>query len=414
MLEVVRNPEWKSIVVKVMVLLVILAALVFALLYDQVEQMNEAIINQNVALIGHVLKQEPQLESEIISYITQGADESEILEGKRILAQYGYDEAMSVKNQPVLADISLPILTTVLMMMFAVPFMLLLLWEYRQLFGKIRTIAAAAEEVVERQMDKPLPENAEGDFGSLGRSFNAMAGRLHNTLEQLKQEKSFLRNLLSDISHQLKTPLASLILFNDNLLKDPGMNKEIQLKFLNRSQQQLERMDGLIINLLKLARVEAGAIVYHKEETRLRELIDHVVHTLREVSDQKRQTLCIQGGEQMTVQVDAGWLTEALINLIKNAQEHTPEGGEIKIVLEENRLFSVIRIKDNGEGITAADLPHIFERFYSGRNSSKPQSVGIGLSLAKFIIEGQEGNITVDSVPGAGTDFKISFVKANG
>lgn len=412
--EVMRNPEWKSIAGKAIVLQVLLAVLVFVFMNYQVGRINETIVNQNAALIGHVLNEEPQLENQIIPFITQGAELNEVIAGKRILAQYGYNEAMSVKDNPVLSGISWPLMTTALVLLFIIPLMLLLLGEYRRLFGKIRTVAAAAEEVVEHHFDNPLPENAEGDFGALGRSFNTMAGRLQNSLEQLKLEKSFLRNLLSDISHQLKTPMASLIIFNENLLNEPDMNKEMQMKFLERSQQQLERMDWLIISLLKLARVEAGAIVFHKEETRLRELIDNAVHTLRLLSERKRQTICIHGGGDIMIQVDAEWLTEAFINLIKNALEHTPEDGEIKIGIEENRLFYTVSICDNGEGISPKDLPHVFKRFYSGRSASKPQSAGIGLSLTKSIVEGQGGIITVDSEPGVGTEFKISFVKGNG
>lgn len=414
MIEVVRNPEWKSVVGKAIGLQVVFAVLMFMFMSQQVGRINEAIVNQNAALIGHVIGKEPQLENDIIRFITQGALENEVVAGKRILAQYGYNVAMSVEDQPALSGLSLPMMTTALVLLFVIPLMLLLLWEYRQLFGKIRTIAAAAEKVVERQYDNPLPENDEGDFGYLGRSFNAMAERLHNSLEQLKQEKSFLRNLLSDISHQLKTPIASLIIYNENLLHDPHMKKDMQLKFLERSRQQLERMEWLIISLLKLARVEAGAILYHKEETRLRELIEVAVQTLRSVYEQKKQTIRILGGEQILIQADAEWLTEAFINVIKNALEHTPEYGEIRIVIEENARFATVSVHDNGEGISPEDLPHIFKRFYSGRRTTKPQSVGIGLSLTKSIIEGQDGIITVASQPGDGTEFNMAFIKGNG
>lgn len=165
MIEVVRNPEWKSIAGKVIVLQVLLAVLVFVFMSQQVGHINKAIVNQNVALIGHVLKKEPQLENEIIHYITQGAQEHEVTEGKRILAQYGYNEEMSVEDQPALSGIALPKITAALVFLLVIPFMLLLLWEYRKLFGKIRTVAVAAEEVVEHHFDKPLPENDEGDFG---------------------------------------------------------------------------------------------------------------------------------------------------------------------------------------------------------------------------------------------------------
>ncbi|OKP91029.1 hypothetical protein A3844_04065 [Paenibacillus helianthi] len=409
--EFVRNPEWKSITVKAIVLQVMLAVLMFFFMNYQVSQINKAVVNQNAALIGYVLKQAPQLENEIIHFITQGAQEDEIVAGKRSLAQYAYTEDMPVNDQPVLSDNALPFKTAAQVLLFSIPFLLLLGWEYRKIFDKIRAITFAAEQVVERQFDQPLPENDEGDFGTLGRNFNAMAERLHNSLRQLQQEKTFLRNLLSDISHQLKTPLAALIVFNENLLNDPHMKEEMRTKFLDRSRLQLERMEWLIISLLKLARVEAGAITFQKERVRVREMIDHAVHSLRMLSEQKKQQIHIHGGEAMYVWADEEWLTEALINLIKNALEHTPLEGAIDVTLEENSVFQTVIIRDRGEGISSEDLPHIFERFYSGRSTEKPQSLGIGLSLSKSIIEEQGGMITVVSQLGIGTEFRISFNK---
>ncbi|MHA7582909.1 HAMP domain-containing sensor histidine kinase [Paenibacillus vandeheii] len=413
MFEVVRNPEWKSIVVKVIALQLMLAILMFLFMSHQVNQINKAMVNQNAALIGHVLKQDPQLENEMIHFITQGAQANEITAGKRILAQYAYKEDMPVGDQPVLSNTALPLKTAAQVLLFIIPFLLLLLWEYRKIFNNIRTISFVAEQVVEHNFDQPLPENKEGDFGALGRNFNAMADRLHNSLRQLKQEKTFLRNLLSDISHQLKTPLASLIVFNENLLNKSDMKQEMRTKFLDRSRQQLERMEWLIISLLKLARVEAGAINFRKENIRVRDLIAYAVQSLRMLSEQRGQNIYIHGGEQMSIRADEEWLTEAFINLIKNALEHSPSDGNIDITLEENSLFNTVIIRDYGKGISPEDLPHIFERFYRGGGTTKSESIGIGLSLTKSIIEEQGGIITVASEPGQGTEFRISFNKGD-
>lgn len=413
MIKVIRNPEWKSIIGKVLIFQLFMSIFMFFYLSNQLDSINKTIVDQNAALIGHILKKEPQLENEIIHYVTQGVQENEVIEGKRILKQYGYKDDMSVEDQPALSGIALPMKTAVQVFLFMIPFILLLLWEYRKLFDKIRIVSFAAEQVVERQFDKPLPESEEGDFGALGRSFNAMAGRLNNSLDQLKQEKTFLRNLLSDISHQLKTPLASLIVFNEHLLNDPDMKEEMKITFLERSRQQLDRMDWLIISLLKLARVEAGSITFHDEVIRLRELIENAVHSLQVLIEQKRQTITIYGDEEMIIRADEEWLKEAFINLIKNAVEHTPQEGEIHIILEENLLFHAVMIRDRGEGISPEDLPHIFKRFYRGNGTTKPQSIGIGLSLSKSIIEEQGGMITVASKLGKGTEFRISFNKGN-
>ncbi|MEO3944677.1 HAMP domain-containing sensor histidine kinase [Gorillibacterium sp. CAU 1737] len=413
MFDFVRNPEWKSVAVKVVALQLLLAVSLFFYMNHQMETVNKALVNQQAALMGHFLKGDPSMEKEVIRYITQGAQDQDVAEGKRILAQYGYTETLAIEDQPVLAHTALPLHTALPVLVFTVPLLLVLLWEYRGVFAKVRTISVAAEQVVEHQFAEPLPEGEEGDFGSLGRSFNAMADRLSHSLEQLQQEKTFLRELLSDISHQLKTPLASLIVFHEHLLNDPKMGEETRRTFLERSRDQLDRMEWLITSLLKSARVEAGAILYRKKTLRLRDVIDQVVDSLRVPAEHKKLTLAVRGGEELLLEADEEWLAEAFINLVKNALEHSPTGGTIEILLEENTLFLDVAIRDQGEGIPPEDLPHIFKRFYKGRSQAKPQSVGIGLSLSKSIIEGQGGMITVSSQVGDGSEFRVSFMKGS-
>jgi signal transduction histidine kinase len=413
MLEVIRNPEWKSAAVKLVALQLLLSILMFFFMNNQVGRINQTIVDQNAALIGHVLMKNPQLERELVPYITQGAPRTAVDEGNRILAQYGYQQGMSIEDQPPLSGLALPMKTAAQVLLFVIPVMLLLFWEYRKLFSRIRTVSSAAEQVVERQFNEPLPEQAEGDFGALGRSFNAMAGRLNNTLQLLQQEKAFLRNLLSDISHQLKTPLSSLIIYNEHLLNDPKMKEDVKASFLERSRQQLDRMEWLIVSLLKLARIESGSIVFRHDVIRIRELIENAALSLRLLSEQGMQTVSIHGSGDMLIQGDEEWLKEAFINLIKNATEHTPQRGEIHIRLEESPLFCTVVVQDYGEGIHPEDLPHIFERFYRGRSKAKPHGIGVGLSLSKLLIEGQGGQISVSSKLGEGTEFRVAFIKNN-
>ncbi|MBT2286759.1 HAMP domain-containing histidine kinase [Paenibacillus polymyxa] len=413
MMHVIRNPEWKSITVKVIIVQILLSLLMFMYISTQVGRINLAIVDQNASMVGHLLLKYPESENEIIHDITQGAQTKAIIEGKRILSQYGYTTNLSVHEQPVLAGTLLPIKTAAQVLIFVIPILVLIMWEYRKIFSKIRAISYAAEQVVERQFAGTLPENMEGDFGLLGRSFNAMAGRLTNSLEQLHQEKKFLRNLLSDISHQLKTPLSSLILFNENLLRDHRMKEEMKTAFLTRSRKQLDRMDWLIVNLLKMARVEAGGIQFRRDRFQVRETIDNVVHALRPITEPKKQVITIVGGEQMAILADEEWFKEALMNVIKNAIEYSPEEGRIEISLEESNLFHTIMVRDHGEGIRPEDIPHIFKRFYRGKSHSKPEGIGIGLSLTKSIIEGQDGMITAESIYGKGSEFRISFFKRN-
>lgn len=413
MLDVIRNPEWKSVAVKMVVLQLLLSMLMFFFMHYQIDRMNGTIIDQHAAIIGHMLHQAPQLEQELVPYITQGVPRAEAEEGKRILSLYGYGKGMFIEDQPALSGRALPMKAAVQVLLFAIPVLLLLLWEYGKVFGRIKRISLAAEQVVEGEFHEPLPEHAEGEFGALGRSFNAMAGRLHKTLQLLQQEKVFLQNLLSDISHQLKTPLSSLIIYNENLLKDRNMKEEMKASFLERSRQQLERMEWLIVSLLKLARIEAGSIVFHKHTIRLRDVLEDAAFSLQLLTEQKRQTILVQGGEASLIQGDEEWLKEAFINLLKNAIEHTPIEGVIQARLEEHPLFSTVVIRDSGEGIHPEDLPHIFKRFYRGKSNSKSQGIGIGLSLSKLLIEGQGGQVSVSSRYGEGAAFRVLLPNDN-
>jgi signal transduction histidine kinase len=411
MFEVIRNPEWKSAAVKFIALQLLLSMLMFFYMTHQAGRINQTLVEQNATIIGYMLKKDPLLEQELIPYITQGVPQTDIDEGKRILGTYGYSMDMSIEDQPALSGLALPMKAAVQVLLFIIPAMLLLLWEYRKMFGRIQGITHAAEQIVEGQFNEPLPEHDEGAFGALGRSFNAMAGRLNNTLQLLQAEKAFLQNLLSDISHQLKTPLSSLIIYNDNMLNNPKMKEDMKASFLERSRQQLDRMEWLIVSLLKLARIEAGSIFFRKNTLGIRGLIEDAVHSLQVLSEQNGQTIHIHGGEDLLIQGDEEWMKEAFINLLKNAIEHTPQGGEIDVRLEDHSLFCTVVIQDYGEGILPEELPHIFKRFYRGKSKTKTQGIGIGLSLSKVLIEGQGGQITVTSKRGEGTQFRIMFLK---
>ncbi|WP_186809660.1 HAMP domain-containing sensor histidine kinase [Paenibacillus polysaccharolyticus] len=411
MVEVIRNPEWKSVFTKFILVQLGLTVIIFVVMNLQTQSINETVVNQHAAFVGQVLSKQPQLEDQLIHTITQGTDPQDLKLGKQILSQYGYTNHMNIQDQPALSGTALPANTALIFFLCSIPVLMLLFWEYRKLFSRIRRVTHAAEQVVEGQFDTSLPENAEGDFSALGHSFNMMAGRLSHSVDQLKQEKTFLSHLLTDISHQLKTPLASLLVFNENMLHDPHMKEEIRTTFLERSRQQIERMEWLIISLLKLARVEAGAIVFQLQNIKPKDIIESTVQTLQPLAEQKKQSIIVQGGEGMLLHADEEWLTEAIINLTKNALEHSPVSGKVYITMEDEGLFHSIIIRDEGEGIGPEQIPHVFTRFYLGRSNAKPHSTGVGLSLTKSIIEGLGGTISVSSEPGEGAEFRITFMK---
>lgn len=250
-------------------------------------------------------------------------------------------------------------------------------------------------------------EQEEGEVSILRTNIYKAASMLSYQNELLKKDKIRLADSIADISHQLKTPLTSMLVMND-LIKsedDPAKREE----FLETQSNQLDRMNWLVQTLLKLSKLDAGTIELKKEEITAKNLISSALKPLEIQMELKNiETKAVTS--DITLNCDINWTLEAIRNIIKNCYEHMESGGTLKIEADDTNLFSRITIKDTGCGIAKEDIPHIFERFYKGKNSGK-DSVGIGLALSKAIIEDQHGEIRVSSTEGVGTTFDIRFYK---
>ncbi|WP_400246841.1 sensor histidine kinase [Niallia sp. JL1B1071] len=254
-----------------------------------------------------------------------------------------------------------------------------------------------------------IRDNVEGELSILKNNIYKVTLMLSEQSALLHKEKLKLTDAISDISHQLKTPLTSMVVMTD-LLRNPQLEEMRRREFTNNISIQLERMEWLVSSLLKLSKMDAGTILFKKEQVDVKKLIYKAVEPILIPMDIKGQAHAIVGGEGVTYIGDFNWTAEALINILKNCVEHTPEGGEIQIRFSENVLFTEIVIQDNGKGIANKDLPYIFKRFYKGENASE-DSVGIGLAMAYSIIKSQHGDIEVRSKIGEGTTFHIKFYK---
>ncbi|WDV46171.1 HAMP domain-containing sensor histidine kinase [Clostridiaceae bacterium M8S5] len=413
-MTVFRNREFKSFAWKLILVMCIFA--LFTCIYAnlEIEMFNNELINHNTAIVGQILSNHPELKTELPKYFTSEPTDKEIELGRSIMKTYGYHEDANIVIQPTLSNFysNFSDKISLYALFMLIPILLLTIYEYRKIYKKIKSISLASEKVIDGDFSYLLPVDIEGDFGILYNNFNQMAHRLKLSLDRLNQDKIFLKNIISDISHQLKTPLASLIMFNDILIGNEGLDKDDRRKFLEKSNSQLNRMQWLIISLLKMTRLEAGVIEFKKKHTPLISPIKNSVDTLMMMANKKNQTIKIFGDtKNVYLNVDSEWLSEALINIIKNCIEHTDENGKIDIYISETPLLSQIVIRDTGEGIAPKDIPHIFERFYAVNNSVKSNSIGIGLALSKLIIEGQNGSISVRSKLGKGTEFTITFLK---
>lgn len=406
----ISNPEVKSFLRKysAFFILSIVISIISSLLTLNI--IKDKVVENNQAIIGKIVIDNPELERTIVDVITQG-DSSNIETGEKILSKYNYDKGIRLDTEPIINEsltniIGLNIL--ILITLFSIILFLILTY-FRRIYNDINEMKDYVYHSSEGRNFNMRNTNEEGQIGLLKVELIKMTNILKEKVELLNKEKIFLNDTISDISHQLKTPMTSLIILNDLMYGD--IDKEVKIDFLDKIKTQLNRMDWLIKSMLKLSKVEAKVINFKKEKIKIKELIHKSIQPILIPMEIKNIVLEIEEDTEASYIGDIDWSTEALVNIIKNCVEHTDEGGKLSISYKENPLFSEIVIKDSGEGIDKVDIPNIFKRFYRGKSSSKENSVGIGLAMAKSIIESQNGDIFVRSEKNKGTEFHITFHK---
>lgn len=283
------------------------------------------------------------------------------------------------------------------------------LWEYfRRQNRRMEQAVSQIRAYLDGDRSARIACDEEGELYRLFHSVNSLAAVLNAHADNELREKEFLKDTISDISHQLKTPLAALNIYN-GLLQDENIEASSVKEFADLSEQELDRMEVLVQNLLKIARLDAGAVVLEKEEENvadmMRDLKRHFVYR----AEKEQKEIILSGAEDLSLTCDRTWLGEAAGNLVKNALDHTKEGDTVHIEWRALPAAVQIAVEDNGSGIHPEDLPHIFKRFYRSRFPEETQGVGLGLPLAKAIAEAHGGVIEVESKPGSGTKFTMNF-----
>lgn len=296
-----------------------------------------------------------------------------------------------------------------LLFLFAGALVLLVFAYYtRKRYRKIERLNQYLSGVLSGDYDLQIGENEEGELSILQNNICKATIMLREKNELLEKEKKYLADMLANISHQMKTPLTSAMMMNE-LLAAEG-SEEKRREFIEIEEKQLERMNWLIQTLLKLSKLDAGTVELSAEEVSVSKIVEESLSPFLIQMDVQEISL-VRKLNDMTLTVDENWTVEALRNIIKNCIEHMEPGGQLSIESGENNLYKSILICDTGCGIREEDLPHIFERFYRGKEPAG-DNVGIGLSLSKAIIEKQKGRILVTSEVNKGSSFEIRFYKA--
>lgn len=256
--------------------------------------------------------------------------------------------------------------------------------------------------------DMNIDDNTEGELSILKNNLYKVITLLQSQNEYLKNDKLYLADSIADISHQLKTPLTSMMVMCELLENEENPDK--RQEFVAVINNQLSKMKWLITNILKISKLDADATEFKREEVSISKVLDDSLKPF--VLTAELKNIAIQNGaNDFVFNGDESWTVEAVSNIVKNCLEHTIDGGKIIISSDSTNLYNKLTISDNGCGIAKEDLPHIFERFYHGKNSSK-DSVGIGLALAKTVFEKENASVSVESEQGRGSVFEIRFYKS--
>lgn len=279
---------------------------------------------------------------------------------------------------------------------------------FRFLDRRLENAAECVRKFLDGERDSRLDCDEDGELNRLFHEINTMASVLDAQNEREARNNEFLKRTMADISHQLKTPIAALNIYN-GLIADADNPEDVR-KFAESSERELDRMGSMIKKLLTLTRLDAGAVVFEKTEENVQELFEDITERFNARTIQEGKTIRLSGSGDAVLCCDRGWISEAFANIVQNALDHTSDGGTIDVSWAGSGNMLSIKIRDNGTGIAPEDLDHIFRRFYRSRNSSDRQGAGLGLPLAKTVIDAHDGTVLVDSRPGQGTLFTVNFL----
>ena len=364
--------------------------------------------NQKIAgIIDNVLEKYPDIEKREIVEILNSSDKT----NNEILREYGIEldkDSVILENN---TDFQKFIIIDVSTLIVFILILSIIFFKYNHSESKkINEITKYIEEINRGNYKLNIEENTEDELSILKNELYKITIMLKEVAENSQKDKTTLKDSLSDISHQIKTPITSILIMLDNILSDENMPEDIKKDFIKDIKREIINIKFLVESILKLSKIDSNSIKFIKKEVSIKDIINESVKNVSMLSELKNIEIIVSGDDSIKTICDLKWQVEAITNILKNCIEHSYENKKIYINYNQNNMYTELKIEDNGTGIDAKDLPHIFERFYKGKNSSS-DSVGIGLALSKSIIESNNGYIQVDSELNKGTTFIIKYLK---
>lgn len=374
---------------------------------SQVNQARAIYTAQNEKIASSLLEQGVSREITANALLNQTVTE----DGKKLLTVLGIGWQAEAYEIPGLAQFQQSAFTGAAALSVGLILLLLVgtalfFWQRRRLYQQANQ---AMGNYLSGDFTRHLPQNHEGAIFQLFSAVEQLATMLQSKNETEHKAREFLKSTISDISHQLKTPLAALAMYQEIIQNEPD-NPETVREFSAKAGASLSRMEQLIQSMLKIIRLDTGNIVFEKNRYSVAELVAHAISDLTARSQTEGKQIQVDGNSKEQILCDLEWTAEAIGNLVKNALDHTGSGGIVRIAWERTPAMLRITVSDNGNGIALEDIHHIFKRFYRSKHALEMPGIGLGLPLAKSIVEGQGGSISVQSEPNQGTIFTLSFL----
>ena len=395
----------KSIIISLITTIIFSVFLAISNIYEYKEYTQN--FNKRIASIIELIQSKyPEISTyEIVKIVN-----SKKIPQNDLLKKYGIDlEKNSIvldnnktNNKFIKIEISIIFIGLIILLLIFV------IYERHQ--GKeIYEITKYLEAINNKNYTLKIEENSEEELSILKNELYKVTVMLRENASNSLKDKINLKTALEDISHQLKTPLTSILIILDNLIDNPEMDYQTRMEFLHDLKRESTRIQSLIQSILKLSKFDSNTVQFIKQDIYLKQIVDEAIKNTGSLADLKNIKIKVDGNKEIKLNCDLLWQTEAVTNILKNCIEHSNENTQIDIKYNNNSVYSYITITDYGEGISREDIPHIFERFYRGKNSAN-ESIGIGLSLSKTIIESNNGIISVESNSDK-TTFMIKYFK---
>ena len=364
------------------------------------------------SLVGSVMEAYPDTSEEELVLVLNGR--GNIANGERLLRQYGTfladGSSAFAAQQRRTAAVQWEMNLVIVMLALALAGVIFFYLSRRQM--RIQGICGYMEELVRGNYGLDIQDNGDDELSGLKNEVYKLTVFFREQAGRAAANRRALADSVADISHQLKTPLTSVTVLVDNLVDNEDMDDDTRRRFLTEISAQLSGVSWLVATLLKLSRLDAGVVELENKPLQMKELTEEVCSRLELTAEWRQVELYQEIPEDIGISGDAQWLMEAILNVVKNAVEHSEIGGRVELKAEQNDVYTLLTVHNRGEVISQEEQKHLFERFYRGQSAGK-DSVGIGLALAREILKQQNGYITVESGKEQGTIFSLKFLKCH-